>query len=193
MISWLNSVADVQAGGVPDATDNPETGGGWTIVISTICWINEQIGRIISLLIFPIVLIVAFEVIARYFFNRSTIWAHEMSTMLFGAYMILGGGYALRHRAHVRTDILVARFSPRVQAGLSAALSVLLFVFAGAMLWSGATLALSSIRSLEHSSTVWGPPIYPLKAAIPVGAALLLLQGIANLLQDLAIAIRGRQ
>ena len=160
--------------------------------LSFIDSINEWGGRIFCFLIIPIIGIVMLEVMLRYVFNAPTIWAHETSTMIFGAHFALGGAYTLLHRGHVNVDILYGRFPPRGQAIIDLITSTLFFLFCGLMLWKGAEFAWASILGRETSYTVWGPPLYPLKAVIPIAAFLLLLQGLAKFIRDFLTAIRKR-
>lgn len=59
--------------------------------------------------------IVSFEVFSRYFLNRPTIWAFDLSLFLFGYIAILGGAYAQQKRAHITVDILYKNVSPKVK------------------------------------------------------------------------------
>ena len=67
---------------------------------------NDWVGKIVSFLTLAMIAVLMWEIALRYVFNRPTIWAHELSTMMFGAYLLLAGGYVLCHRAHVNMDIL---------------------------------------------------------------------------------------
>src|SRR5690606_10699476 len=93
------------------------------------------------------------------------------------------------HRGHVNVDLLHSQFGPRVRAVIDIVGSVIFFIFILALLYFGYDMAQESVRSWETSYSAWNPPIWPIKVAIPVGATLLLLQGIVKLLQDIAIAL----
>ncbi|MBA7540200.1 hypothetical protein ES705_32494 [subsurface metagenome] len=54
--------------------------------------LSQWLGRVSSFLIIAMTLLICYEVVARYIFNRPTIWAHEASAMVFGTYFVLGGG-----------------------------------------------------------------------------------------------------
>lgn len=152
---------------------------------TTIDSINDWIGKILSLLALLIFVILLCEVVLRYFFNSPTIWVNESTQLLFGAYAVLSGGYVLRWDGHVNVDFLYGRFSSRGKAIADIATSFLLFVFVGSMLYYGCLMAFASLSRLEHSHTAWNPPLYPFKLMIPLGALLVLLQGIAKLLRDI--------
>jgi len=121
----------------------------------------------------------------RYFAGAPKVWTGELTQLLFGIYAVLSGGYIMAHGGHVNVDILYSRLSPRKRAVIDAFTSLLFLVFVGALLYFGSALAWESISFWEHSQSAWDPPIWPVKAAIPIGAVLLLLQGIVKLLQDL--------
>jgi TRAP-type mannitol/chloroaromatic compound transport system permease small subunit len=83
---------------------------------------SEWCGRVFSWLIIPLVFGATYEVIARYVFNRPTIWAYDLSYMLYGAHFMLGAGYTLLKGGHIRTDIFYQNWSPRTQGRVDALL-----------------------------------------------------------------------
>jgi TRAP-type mannitol/chloroaromatic compound transport system permease small subunit len=147
--------------------------------------INEWVGRMISFLIIPMTLITTIEVILRYVFNRPTIWAWDVNMMLLGAFTVLTGGYTLLKGGHVAMDIFVSRLSLRIRALLALITSVLFFFSIGLLVWQGGIASGESFMTREQINSIWGPPLYPLKLLWPVGAFLLLLQGVAIFIRDL--------
>lgn len=154
--------------------------------------ISEVTGH--ALLWFPwlITAIIMWEIILRDLFNRPTIWAHELSLMVFGALSMLGGGYAHKYRAHVNMDLVYARLSGRRKTILDIITFPLLALFCAILLWKGWTYAWRSIVIGEYSQSNWAPLVWPIKLTIPVGAALLFLQGLSNLISDIAANISGK-
>jgi TRAP-type mannitol/chloroaromatic compound transport system permease small subunit len=136
--------------------------------------------------------VIVWEITMRYIFNRPTIWAHELSIMVFGVLTIMGGAYTLRYRAHVNMDLFYMRFSARGKAILDMLTFPFFLVFVLIILWFGWEFALRSVQNLEISQSNWAPPLWPVKLAIPLGALLLLLQGISNFLSDLHTVITGK-
>lgn len=155
--------------------------------------INEKGGKLISFLILFLVGVVLFEISARYLFNRPTIWAHEISQMIYGAYVILLGGYVLQRGGHVNVEILYGKFSPRTRAIIDLFTWLLFFIFCGLILVKGWEMAWDSFKIRETEPTSFAPPIYPIKMMIPLGALLILLQGLARFLRSLAFAISGKE
>lgn len=152
------------------------------VVAKYACWV------ILALMSFTF-----YDVVMRYFFNSPTVWAYELSGWLLGPLWLLGGAYVLLHDEHVRLDILYQRFSPRKRAIIDLVTFTLLFFYCSLILIYGWDYFLYSFAKNEHSLTVWGPPIWPLKLMIPVGAAFILLQGVAKYIRDFHMAITGRQ
>ncbi len=155
--------------------------------------ISEWAGKCTSFLILPVIAVLAWEVISRYGFNQPTMWAHGTSQRLFAIYYVLGGAYVLRYRDHVNVDLIYSRFPPRTKAILDLITSLAFFVFCGVLLWQGLGFALTSLSQLEPDDTPWRAPVYPVKLMIPVGALLILLQGLANFSRNLVTAITGRK
>jgi TRAP-type mannitol/chloroaromatic compound transport system permease small subunit len=137
-------------------------------------------------------LAVAYEVAARYGFNAPTIWAYDVTYMLFGAQFMLAAAFTLLRGAHIRTDVFYERWSPRTRATVDAA-SYVLFFFPGMLfvLYASGAEAWQAWLIGERSDwTPWRPVLYPLKAVIPLSAALMLLQGFVELVKCLRV-IRG--
>lgn len=149
--------------------------------------INEWVGKVVGFLIIPITTITVLEVMLRYIFNRPTIWAWDMNLMLMGAFTILPAGYVLLKGGHVAIDLYVVRLSPRRRAMVDLFTSGLFFISIGLLLWQSGIAAFESVQRKEIINSVWGPPLYPLKILWPIGALVLLLQGVAKFIRDLAI------
>jgi len=154
--------------------------------------INEWAGRIVAFLIIFMALVMGYEVILRYGFDDPTFWAHETTQLVFGAYFILGGAYTLLHNGHVNMDVVYRRFPPRIRAVVDIVTSVLFYFFCVLLLWKGGQIAWESIAILERTHSPWAPPFWPVKLTIPIGAFLLLLQGLAKSIHDL-YTIKGKE
>lgn len=149
--------------------------------------ISEWSGRLISFLVFPLVLMVVYEVTLRYLFSAPTLWAHDLSCMIFGTIFLIGGAYTLRHDAHVNVDILYRRLSPRGQAILDLFTYVFFFIFCGALFWKGIGMAIRSWQLLEVTQSLGHIPVYPAKTIIPLAALLILLQGGAKYIRSIQV------
>lgn len=159
------------------------------VIARAITWFNEWLGRIVAHLVLVMFVLLFAEVIFRYFLRSPTAWTGELSQLLFGSYALLGGGYLLISNGHVNVDLVYARWSPRTRAVVDIFTSLLFFLFAVVLLWQGSSLAFDSVSNWERSHSAWNPPVWPVKLIIPIAAALLLLQGLVKLVDDILIAL----
>jgi TRAP-type mannitol/chloroaromatic compound transport system permease small subunit len=165
----------------------------WRKIVRTIDRVSLVSGRILAWWTLVAVLIITYEVTARYVFGRPTNWAHESMTLIFGMQYILSGAFAHYSKSHVRVDVVYQAFSPRNKARMDVLTSILFFLYIGVMTYTGWLYYWDSQKMWELSFTDWGPPLYPVKFTIFLGCLLLLLQGFANLLVDLHFAVTGRE
>ena len=95
------------------------------------------------------------------------------------------GAYTLAQNAHVRGDFLYSSMRPRTQAALDLVLYLVFFVPGiAALIYAGYDYAADSWRIAEHSNvTADGPPVYHFKTVIPIAGALVMLQGIAEIVR----------
>jgi TRAP-type mannitol/chloroaromatic compound transport system permease small subunit len=146
--------------------------------------ISDWSGRIVAWGIVPLIAIMTYEICVRYM-AHPTLWAYDLSYMIYGAMFMLGAAYTLHRGSHIRTDFLYQNWPVRVQALVDAACYVLFF-FPGIaiFLWIGTEFAWQSYLRDERSvGSSWMPVIYPLKIVLPIATAMLLLQGVAELLK----------
>ena len=106
-------------------------------------------------------------------------------TMFYGTMFMMAGAYTLSKNGHVRGDVLYGFFKPRTQATIDLTLYILFFIpGVVALAWAGYNYAAESWAINEHSNvTADGPPIYPFKTVIPIAGAILLLQGIVEIIR----------
>src|SRR5262245_43892074 len=154
---------------------------------------SEWSGKTVAWMIVPLFVGLTYEGISRYAFNAPTLWAFDLSYMLYGALFMLGAHYALLKGAHIRTDMLWEKFSPRIKGRIDATAYV--FFFFPAMI----LLFYASVDEAWHSwqmgelseQTAWRPILWPFKAVVPLTALLLLIQGFSELLKSLYAARTG--
>jgi TRAP-type mannitol/chloroaromatic compound transport system permease small subunit len=155
---------------------------------------SEWSGKAVAWLILPLVVGLTYEGVARYLFNAPTLWAFDLSYMLYAAIFMLGAHYALLKGAHIRTDMLWEKFAPRTKGRIDA-VAYLFFFFPGMILLFYASVdeAWHSWRIGELSEqTAWRPILWPFKAIVPLTALLLLVQGVSELLKSLYAARTGQ-
>lgn len=135
-----------------------------------------------------------YEVVVRYGFGKPTPWALDVSFIMYGTILMMGGAYTLSRGGHVRGDFLYRLWQPRNQAKIDLALYII-FYFPGilALTFAGWKYAARSWRFMETSvSSPAGIPIYQFKTVIVVAGILLLIQGVAQVMRCI-IAIRTNE
>ncbi|MBE7420432.1 MAG: TRAP transporter small permease subunit [Ideonella sp.] len=144
-------------------------------------------GRSACWLLLPMVLGLSYEVVARYLFNAPTIWAYDLTFMLYGSFFLLGAAFTLQRKGHVRTDSLYADWSPRAQAAVDLVCYFVIFLpFVGVLVFVGWGYFIKAYTTGETFVTsAWQPLTWPLKLALPLGGALLLVQGASEVLKCL--------
>jgi len=155
------------------------------LLVRAIDRVSYWSGKAFAWLIVALTLVVCVEVFKRYILNAPTAWMFDLNNMLYGTLFMMTGAYALAHGAHVRADFVYGRLSPRTQAALDLALYFLFFVPGIlALIYAGYFYAADSWRIGEHSTvTAEGPPIYHFKTVIPIAGALVMLQGLAEIVR----------
>jgi TRAP-type mannitol/chloroaromatic compound transport system permease small subunit len=147
--------------------------------------VSTWIGQVFSWLVLVLTLIITWEVFSRYVLNRPNAWAFDLMIMMYGTVIMMAGAYTLATNGHVRGDVLYGFFPPRLQASLDLILYFVFFIPGTvALVWAGYTYAAESWAIVEHSTlTANGPPLYPFKTIIPIAGALLLMQGIVEIVR----------
>ena len=153
--------------------------------LRTIDGISTWVGKAAAWLIIGLMTLVCVEVFKRYILNAPTAWIFDADNMTYGTLFMLCGAYTLAQNAHVRGDFLYSSMRPRMQAGLDIALYAIFFVPGiAALIYAGYDYAAISWRIAEHSNvTANGPPVYQFKMVIPIAGALVMLQGIAEMVR----------
>ena len=154
-------------------------------LLHTIDGISTFAGKAAAWLIMGLMALVCVEVFKRYIMNMPTAWIFDASNMLYGTLFMLCGAYTLAQNGHVRGDFLYSSMRPRTQAALDLVLYIAFFLPGiAALVYAGWDYAGDSWRIREHSNvTADGPPVYHFKAMIPLAGALLLLQGLAEIMR----------
>lgn len=155
-------------------------------------WLNVRAGEFVAYWAVISVFVYYYEVIARYVFNSPTNWVHESMFLMYGMQYMLCGAYAYREDQHVRVDVFYSKFSPRGKAIADIVTSVFFFIFILTMLWTGTRFALDAVNNNEVSFTEWGIQYWPVKLMLPIGAALMALQGLSKLIKDIVFVASGR-
>lgn len=162
--------------------------------ITQIDLFSQWVGRIVCFMVIPIFVAMVYEIFVRYVFVAPTMWAYDVSRMLYGAMFMLAAGYALSRGVHIRADFIYRNFTPQTQGRIDLALYVVLF-FPSMIVFLLASLdfaQLAWMRGEKGMDTAWMPHVGPIKSALPVGIAFLIIQGVSELLKSWYAATRGR-
>jgi TRAP-type mannitol/chloroaromatic compound transport system permease small subunit len=149
--------------------------------------INGKAGEYVAYWAVIAVFAYFYEVLARFVFNSPTNWVHESMFLMFGMQYMISGAYAYRDDQHVRVDVFYSKFSMRGKAMADVVSSLFFFIFAITLLWTGWRFAADAVANGEVSFTEWGIQYWPVKLTLPIGAALIILQGVSKLIKDIMI------
>ena len=157
--------------------------------------LTGAIGRAAAWLALAIVLLQFALVLGRYVFALGSIWLSETVIYANAALFLLASAWTLRARGHVRVDIFYAQASPRAQAIVDLAGSLLLLLpFMLTLLWLSVPYAARSWAILERSQETSGLPlVFVLKTLIPLFALLMALQGVAQAIRAASFLSEHRQ
>jgi TRAP-type mannitol/chloroaromatic compound transport system permease small subunit len=149
--------------------------------------VNEKIAGLVSWALLAAVIICAGNAIVRYVMNYSSNAWLEIQWYLFGAVFLLAAAHTLRRDEHVRVDVVVGRFSKRTQVWIDL-FGFLFFLLpvCGLILWYAIPFAQLSFTSAEMSSNAGGLIVWPAKLLVPTGFAMLVLQGISEIIKRIA-------
>jgi TRAP-type mannitol/chloroaromatic compound transport system permease small subunit len=153
-------------------------------ILHTADRISTWFGKSFAWLIVVLMLLVVVEVFKRYILNAPTAWVFDASNMLYGTLFMMGGAYTLSQDGHVRGDFLYGSMKPRKQAAIDLVLFGLFFLpGVMALTWSGWTYFQDSLAINEQTFNADPLPVYPFKFIIPLAGALVLMQGLAEMLR----------
>ena len=149
--------------------------------------LNDSIAATVSWALLAAVLICAVNALVRYSLNMSSNAWLEIQWYLFAAVFMLASPHTLRRDEHVRIDVIVGRFSRRTQVIIDLfGYFLFLIPVCWVILYYGVPFALQSVRSGEMSSNAGGLIVWPAKILVPVGFALMILQGVSEIIKRFA-------
>jgi len=154
--------------------------------------LSTVVGKFAMYLVFAMMAILLYESIARLFFNRSQLWAVEMTQFVMAAYYTLGGAYILLIGGHVRMDLIFHRWSPKNQA-LSDVITFAIAILYMGVLWYGGWKGVTyAIKYKQISMSSWRPSMIPIKVIIQMGLSLMFLQMLSELIKSISVLV-GRK
>ena len=149
--------------------------------------LTERVGRFVYWLILVVVIISALNATVRKLFNYSSNAYLEIQWYLFSFIFLVGAGYTFLRNEHVRIDIITGRLSPRAQNWIDV-IGIVFFLFPMAIIigWLSWPLFMDSFVRHEVSTNAGGLIIWPARLMVPIGFALLLVQGVSELIKRIA-------
>ena len=150
-------------------------------------WLNTQVGKWVIWLILASTVISGVNAVVRKAFDMSSNAYLEVQWYLFAAAFLLAAGYTLLNGEHVKIDVISGKLSKRAQIWIDVfGFVVFLTPVCLAILWYGIPFFLKGLYSGEMSSNAGGLIRWPVYLMMPVGFALLLLQGLSELIKRVA-------
>jgi TRAP-type mannitol/chloroaromatic compound transport system permease small subunit len=141
-------------------------------------------GKTFAWLVLALTILISVEVFSRYVLNKPHAWVLDAQIMLYGTLFMTAGAYTLSKNGHVRGDVLYGFFRPRTQATIDLTLYVFFFLpGVVALTWAGWTYASESLAIREQTFNADPLPVYPFKFVIPLAGAVLLLQGLVEIVR----------
>jgi TRAP-type mannitol/chloroaromatic compound transport system permease small subunit len=168
-----------------------DPGIGMNRVTRVLDAITRGVGRVTAWLILPMVASLVYEVTARYLFDAPTLWAYDMTYMLYGTFFMLGSAWTLQRGGHIRTDTFYGEWSPRTRAWVDVVCYLVLFlppmvVFCD-LTWD------YFWRSYQQNERIvtspWLPIVWPFKFVMPATAVLLIIQGLSELIKSVRVIL----
>jgi TRAP-type mannitol/chloroaromatic compound transport system permease small subunit len=149
--------------------------------------LNEFVGRWVAWLVLAAVLISATNAVVRKAFNMSSNAFLEIQWYLFAGVFLLAAGYTLLRQEHVKIDVVLHRFTKPTQIKIEIfGLVAFLLPFVAVVIFLVMPLVIKAYVTGEMSSNAGGLIRWPVFALVPVGFALLALQGVSELIKRFA-------
>jgi TRAP-type mannitol/chloroaromatic compound transport system permease small subunit len=149
---------------------------------------NRFFGGIAMGIFFLMLALLTYGVVTDVIFRSPSIWLIEMAQFTMAAYYLLGGGYTLQRRAHVRMDLLYGRWGTRGRAVMDSFTGLFLMFYLGVLVWGGILSTEYAFEYNQKNYTAWAPPLGPIKAIMTFGMALMFLQAFSLWAKDMARA-----
>ncbi len=152
---------------------------------------NDRIGKFVGWLCTAMVLVVFYDTVMRYAFNKGNVGLQELEWHLFSVIFLIGAAYTLKEGGHVRVDILFLNFSERTKAWIDFLGSLIFLIpFCLVVIYATQKFVGNSWAVKEISPDPGGLPArYLLKAMIPTGFILLIFQGLSETIKNLFVII----
>jgi len=162
-------------------------------IVRVIDSISEWTGNAVRWVCVALILVLVYEVTARYVFIAPTIWAHQTSVMLGSSFAALGWAYVHRHHGHVRVDVIYMHLPTRGKAIIDVLCAFFLFFpLLFVLIYAAADFTwVAWIEGEVLTQSYWYPPAGPTRTVVLLALCLFVLQGGAQFIRDLYVVIRN--
>ena len=153
-------------------------------LLMTVDRLSTWFGKTCAWSVVALTLLISWEVYSRYVLNKPHAWVLDAQIMLYGVLFMSAGAYTLAKNGHVRGDVLYGFFRPRTQASIDLTLYIVFFMPGiVALTWAGWSFANESLAIREQTFNADPLPVYPFKFVVPIAGAMLLLQGLVEIVR----------
>ena len=159
------------------------------IFVQAIDSMNKAVGKFAMYLVFGMIGVLLFESISRTIFDKPHIWVVEIAQFTMAAYYLLGGGYSMLLKGHVRMDLLYGRWSVKRQALADVITGPILMFYLVVLLMGAYSSIEYAVMYGQRNRSAWAPLMSPIKIIMGTGVLLMLLQTIATFFKVLAKAM----
>ena len=163
-----------------------------SLYVKLIDWVCVKVGRFTMYTLFLMMFILVLSFVTRNIINIPLIWIIEMAQFIITAYYLLGGGYSMITRDHVRMDLFYSKLSEKNKAKMDMFTSVFLVFYLVVLLIGSYSSLTYTIDTNQRLFTAWAPYVWPIKTIMLFGILLMLLQSFSMFFKDYAKVI-GRE
>jgi len=163
--------------------------------VSIIDGLSDKIGHLVGWMTTLMVLVVFYDTVMRYAFNKGNVALQELEWHLFAVVFLIGAAYTLKDGGHVRVDILYVNLSRKTKAWIDfLGVFVFLIPFSVIVIIATKGFIMNSWAVREVSPDPGGlPAYYIIKSMIPIGFSLLIVQGLSEAAKNLMIIMGYKQ
>lgn len=162
-------------------------------IMHIISSVNKSIYVLIGAIVCLLTVIVFYDVVARYFFNKPSSFGYDLSIWLTSVLAFTGGGYAVLKDEHIRVDLFYERYSVRQKAILELFTSILVLLLAYVLVKTGTDRVILLFNNGGVASTGFNIPLWIKWAIVPIGGLLLGLQGLVTLINKIYFLFTGKE
>lgn len=156
----------------------------------TLNGICKVFNTIAAVLLFILMVLGTIDVIGRYVFNAPIVGTMERGQVLLALMVFLSWGYTQIKKGHVRVELFIARFPPRIRAVMDFATTFLTLIFFILIVWQSTVMAFETQKTGEVIYVIhW--PMAPFQLLVPIGGIFLCLVLITEMIQYIRQIQRG--